>query len=180
MRVILMLSGWRFGHSVWTEHQIQQEVAGEADARVDHAGSSSGAWPGGLRSGRREHFWPPTAGNRCAALFELAVKTGMRRGELLALRREDVDLDKGMLQVRGTLRRTRKGLTFGVPKTAASRRQVVLSPSLVAALWRHRARQEEERQGVGDLWLNLGSVVPNTLGRPMEPRDLLVNVYRPS
>jgi integrase len=87
------------------------------------------------------------AGNRFEALFVLAVKTGMRRGEILALRWEDVHLDKGMLQVRGTLRRTREGLTFGVPKTAASRRQVVLSPSLVAALRRHRARQEEERQG---------------------------------
>jgi integrase len=109
----------------------------------------------------------------------LGVKTGMRRGEILALRWEDVDLDKGMLQVRGTLRRTREGLTFGVPKTAASRRQVVLSPSLVAALRRHRARQEEERQEVGDLGLDLGLVFPNTLGRPMEPRDLLANVYRP-
>jgi hypothetical protein len=84
-----------------------------------------------------------------------------------------------MLKVRGTLRRTREGLTFGVPKTAASRRQVVLSPSLVAALWRHRARQEEKRQEVGDLRLNLELVVPNMLGRPMEPRDLLANVYRP-
>jgi integrase len=119
------------------------------------------------------------AGNRFEALFVLALKTGMRRGELLALRWEDVDLDKGMIQVRGTLRRTREGLTFGVPKTAASRRQVVLSPSLVAALRRHRARQEKECQGVGDLWLNLGLVFPNTLGRPMEPRDLLANVYRP-
>jgi integrase len=119
------------------------------------------------------------AGNRFEALFVLALKTGMRRGELLALRWEDVDLDKGMIQVRGTLRRTREGLTFGVPKTAASRRQVVLSPSLEAALRRHRARQEKECQGVGDLWLNLGLVFPNTLGRPMEPRDLLANVYRP-
>ena len=56
------------------------------------------------------------AGNRFEALFVLAIKTGMRRGELLALRWEDVDLDKGMLQVRGTLRRTREGLTFGVQR----------------------------------------------------------------
>ena len=32
---------------------------------------------------------------------------------------------------------------------------------------------------VGDLWLDLGLVFPNMLGRPMEPRDLLANVYRP-
>jgi integrase len=109
----------------------------------------------------------------------LALKTGMRRGELLALHWEDVDLDKSVLQVRGTLRRTREGLTFGTPKTAASRRQVVLSPTSVAALRRHRARQNEEREAAGDLWQVLGLVFPNTLGRPMEPRDLLSDVYRP-
>jgi integrase len=82
------------------------------------------------------------AGNRFEALFILALKTGMRRGELLALHWADVDLDKGMLQVRGTLRRTHEGLTFGAPKTAASRRKVVLSPTSMAALRHHRARQD--------------------------------------
>jgi integrase len=90
-----------------------------------------------------------------------------------------VDLDKGVLQIRGTLRRTREGLKIGTPKTAASRRKVVLSPSSAAALRRHRARQQEERQAAGDLWQDLGLVFPNTLGRPMEPRCLLSDVYRP-
>jgi integrase len=119
------------------------------------------------------------AGTRFEVLFVLALKTGMRRGELLALRWEDVDLDKGVLQVRGTLRRTREGLTIGTPKTAASRRRVVLSPSSVAALRGHRARQQQERQAAGDLWQDFGLVFPNTLGRPMEPRCLLSDVYRP-
>jgi integrase len=119
------------------------------------------------------------AGNRFEVLFVLALKTGMRRGELLALRWGDVDLDKGVLQIRGTLRRTREGLKIGTPKTAASRRKVVLSPSSAAALRRHRARQQEERQAAGDLWQDLGLVFPNTLGRPMEPRCLLSDVYRP-
>jgi integrase len=119
------------------------------------------------------------AGTRFEVLFVLALKTGMRRGELLALRWEDVDLDKGVLQVRGTLRRTREGLRIGTPKTAAARRKVVLSPSSVAALGRHRARQQQERQAAGDLWQDFGLVFPNTLGRPMEPRCLLSDVYRP-
>jgi integrase len=119
------------------------------------------------------------ASNRFEALFILALKTGMRRGELLALRWDDVDLDKGMLQVRGTLRRTREGLTFGTPKTAASRRKVVLSPTSIAALRRHQVRQDEERRTAGDLWQDFGLVFPNTVGRPMEPRDLLSDVYRP-
>lgn len=109
------------------------------------------------------------AGNRFEALFILALKTGMRRGELLALHWDDVDLDKRVLQVRGTLRRTGEGLTFGTPKTAASRRKVVLSPTSVAALRRHRARQEEGRQAAGDLWQDLGLIFPNTLGRPWSP-----------
>jgi integrase len=113
------------------------------------------------------------ASNRFEALFILALKTGIRRGELLALRWDDVDLDKGMLQVRGTLRRTREGLTFGTPKTAASRRKVVLSPTSIAALRRHQVRQDEERRTAGDLWHDFGLVFPNTVGRPMEPRDLL-------
>jgi integrase len=119
------------------------------------------------------------AGNRFEALLILALKTGMRRGELLALRWEDVDLDNGVLQVRGTLRRTQEGLSIGTPKTAASRRKVVLSPASVTALLRHRARQEQERQAAGDLWQDLGLVFPNRLGRLMEPRDLLADVYRP-
>jgi integrase len=119
------------------------------------------------------------AGNRFEVLFILALKSGMRRGELLALRWEDVDLDKGVLQVRGTLRRTREGLRIGTPKTPASRRKVVLSPSSVATLRRHQVRQQEERQAAGDLWQDFGLVFPNTLGRPMEPRCLLSDVYRP-
>jgi integrase len=119
------------------------------------------------------------AGNRFEALLILALKTGMRRGELLALRWEDLDLDKGVLQVRGTLRRTREGLRIGTPKTPASRRKVVLSPTSQAALRRHRARQEQERQAAGDLWQELRLVFPNRLGRPMELRDLLADVYRP-
>jgi integrase len=56
---------------------------------------------------------------------------------------------------------------------------VVLSPASVTALLRHRARQEQERQAAGDLWQDLGLVFPNRLGRLMEPRDLLADVYRP-
>jgi integrase len=106
------------------------------------------------------------AGNRFEALFVLAVKTGMRRGELLALRWEDVDLDKGVLQVRSTLRRTRDGLTFGAPKTAASRRKVVLSPTSVAAMRRHQVRQDEERRTAGDLWRTSGWCFPTRSDGP--------------
>ena len=110
------------------------------------------------------------AGTRFEVLFILALKTGMRRGELLALRWKDVDLDKEVLQVRGTLRRTREGLKIGTPKTVASRRRVVLSPR---RWWRFAVTRHASGRSAGR------PAFPNTLGRPMEPRCLLSDVYRP-
>lgn len=70
---------------------------------------------------------------RLEALYTLALTTGMRQGELLALRWRDVDLEAGTVQVRATLQRTRDGFTFSEPKTARSRRQVALTDAAVAA-----------------------------------------------
>ena len=76
------------------------------------------------------------------ALLILAVTTGMRQGELLALRWRDVDLERGALAVTGTLQRVRgEGLVRGDPKTQRSRRQVRLTPTAVAALRRRQRAQ---------------------------------------
>jgi integrase len=61
-------------------------------------------------------------GERFEALYILALTTGMRLGELLGLRWQDIDLAAGMLQVRHTLLRLRDGLRLAEPKTARSRR----------------------------------------------------------
>jgi integrase len=87
-------------------------------------------------------------GDRLEALYELAIQTGMRQGELLGLRWEDVDLDGQSLRIRRTL--TRKGndsgCAYGVgePKTKKSRRTVRLTQRTVEALRSHRARQAED------------------------------------
>lgn len=67
------------------------------------------------------------AGERLEALYVLAVHTGLRQGELLALKWEDVDLDAGTIQVRRSLSATKDGLEFTTPKTRGSRRSVKLS-----------------------------------------------------
>ena len=64
---------------------------------------------------------------RYAALFALLILTGLRRGEALALQWSDVDLEKGMLRVRGTLSRIEGRLVVTEPKTAKSRRFVPIS-----------------------------------------------------
>lgn len=78
----------------------------------------------------------------------------MRLGELLALRWQDVELEHGMLQVRGTLHRAGNKFVISEPKTTRSRRRIALSSMAVEALKAHRARQDNESLLLGDSWQN--------------------------
>lgn len=111
-------------------------------------------------------------GDRLEALYVLALTTGMRQGELLALRWRYVELEGGMLQVRATLQRTGDGFVFAEPKTVRSRRQVVLTRAAVEALRRHRARQLEERLQVGPAWQDSDLVFTTEIGSPIEGTNL--------
>src|SRR5215217_9075377 len=72
-------------------------------------------------------------GERLEALYVLAIHTGMRQGELLALRWQDVDLKAGTVQVRRTLTKSGGRLLLGEPKTAKSRRKIKLTARATAA-----------------------------------------------
>ncbi len=99
----------------------------------------------------------------------LALATGVRRGELLALRWSDIDLNAGALTVRRSLEQTRSGLRYKTPKSARSRRTVALSASVVEALQGHRLRQLEERLLLG-LGRNENDLVFARLdGEPIAP-----------
>ncbi len=113
-------------------------------------------------------FLEVSQGERLYALYVLAITTGMRLGELLALRWRDVDLERGVLRVTATLQKTRDGYLFAEPKTERSRRQVVLSPSAIEALREHRLRLLEERLRLGDAWEDHDLVFPNEIGRPLD------------
>lgn len=75
----------------------------------------------------------PTSAGR----FVAALTTGMRQGELLAPHWSDADLDAAALQVRGTLQRSRGGMTVGEAKTAYSCWRVALTSMAVEALRKH-------------------------------------------
>src|SRR5215212_2298203 len=83
-------------------------------------------------------------GDRLEALYVLAIHTGLRQGELLGLKWDDVDLDEGSLQVRRTLSITKNGAVFTSPKTSGSRRSVKLTQRAIEALRSHLERQLEE------------------------------------
>jgi integrase len=73
----------------------------------------------------------------------------MRRGELLALRWQDVDLDGTRLRVEQSLEQTRAGLRFKSPKTKHGRRSSTLPASLVAELRAHWTAQQQQRLALG-------------------------------
>lgn len=129
-----------------------------------------------LNREQASHFLEVAKGHRLEALFSLAITSGMRQGELLALKWKDVDLEAGSLQVRTTLRRTKDGFVFSEPKTARSRRNVVLSQTALAALRHHRIAQNTERLGLGAIWEDNDLVFANEVGRPIEAQ----NVYNRS
>ena len=82
-------------------------------------------------------------------IIMLALATGMRRGELLALRWCDVDLDAGTAQVARSLEQTKAGLRFKEPKTKHGRRSIKLSASVVTELRGHWKQQQERRLKAG-------------------------------
>ncbi|MDP9373215.1 MAG: site-specific integrase [Chloroflexota bacterium] len=112
------------------------------------------------------------SGHRLEGLYRVALSLGLRQGEVLGLRWEDVDLDAGTLRVAVAVQR-RKGVKELVePKTEQSRRTLPLPAVLVAVLRAHRVRQLEERLAMGERWHEQGLVFPSTVGTPLEPRNV--------
>ncbi len=83
------------------------------------------------------------------AIAIVAFSTGLRRGELAALRWSDVDLDGATLRVERSLEQTAKGVEFKSPKTDAGRRTIAVPLTAVAALRQRRKEQLELRVVLG-------------------------------
>jgi integrase len=111
------------------------------------------------------------------ALFVLALATGMRRGELLGLKWQDINFTTGMLYVRRTLSRlpTQMGRERGdlyieaEPKTKNSRRSIALARFALEALEQHRKRQEEMKDQAGGYWKDNDYVFCDEYGQHLDP-----------
>jgi integrase len=110
-------------------------------------------------------------GKRFEVGFVLLVETGMRLGELLGLRWEDIDQDGGQLHVSQTLSTLNGRIVLDEPKTASSRRLYELSPQAVEALKSHKARQAAERLAMGEYWTASGLVLVSDFGTPVDPSN---------
>lgn len=117
-------------------------------------------------------FFDAMRGDRLFALWLLAGTTGMRRGELLGLRWEDVDLELGVARVRQTVVLVGNRPAFSEPKTKRGRRVVPLAPETVTALRALRKAQNEERLRHGSRYQDSGLVFAHPDGRVISPRLL--------
>lgn len=107
---------------------------------------------------------------RLPAIVRLAVATGMRLGELLALRWQDVDFDGRMLRVERSLEVTKKGgLRFKEPKTKRGRRAIRLADSDCANLRDHWKRQAEDALKLGIRLPRESLVFPASIEAPAAP-----------
>jgi len=119
-----------------------------------------------------ERLLEVSRGTRFELAVAVAIATGMRRGEILALRWSDISPDLCLAAVTRSLQPTTAGLVFERPKTKRSRRSVVLPAFLAPYLVHQRELQAARRTACGDTWKEHGLVIDRGDGRPMNPDTL--------
>lgn len=112
--------------------------------------------------------------HKLEALLTLAITTGMRRGELLALRWQDINFDQRTIQVKRSVSYHQVyGYVESEPKTARSRREILLPAFVIEVLLRHQKQQAEQQHEAGSTWVNKGLVFANPWGDYYSPSTMV-------
>jgi integrase len=118
-------------------------------------------------------------GHPLEPLIVLALTTGMRHGEIAALRWSAINFEERILQVERTVTYiSRHGFIEGEPKTEKSRRSIVLPRFVMQALQRCRLSQEVTRLEAGDLWQDRDLVFSNAFGEYRHPAATIKAFHR--
>jgi len=108
------------------------------------------------------------------AIYYLAIVTGMRQGELLGLKWQDIDFDHGVLNVRRSLKRRPKGdLYLSTPKTKSSIRAIKLGEQSIQVLREHQEALEKVKAEADSRWQVTGHVFVSSIGTAIDPANLL-------
>jgi integrase len=126
-----------------------------------------------LSPAQSQQLLSAASGNRLEALYTIALALGLREGEVLGLRWQDISLDQHTLRVAQTVQRIKGGLSLEPPKTERSARLLPLPVFVERALARHAERQALERRAAGEAWRDNDLVFPSAIGTPLDPRNLL-------
>ena len=120
--------------------------------------------------------------HRLFATFYLAMSTGLRHGEVLGLRWQDIE--EGSVVVRQNLIRLRGGFAISTPKTGAGTRRVTLDPETEAVLASHKQLQAAEAARAAEAWGPPAQefqdlVFTTELGGPISPSELRPRLVHP-
>ena len=122
-------------------------------------------------------FLEAIADERLYALWHLIAFTGMRRGEALGLRWQDVDLENARLAVRRALVPIKGEVVVSEPKTAKGRRVVALDPGTIEVLKAQAARQLDEQTEWKEAWVETGLVFTLENGAALDPAFLPLGLF---
>lgn len=134
-----------------------------------------------LTTKEQEKFIEIAKGHYLGELFILDLGTGLRLGEILALKWDEIDLDKNTLTVSSTLTiikdfddpEAKWHKEFGTPKTATSNRKIPLIPSVIKILESQKQYQAELSQELKEVFDNEHNLVFTTqIGKPLDPRNM--------
>lgn len=119
-------------------------------------------------------------GDRLEALYVVALSLGLRQGEILGLRWEDVDFQHGQITIRYQLQHIGGRFLLVEPKSPRSRRTVQAPSFVLESLKSHRKRQLEERLKLGRAWVGFERdlVFTTTVGTPLYARNLVRHFHR--
>ena len=128
----------------------------------------------------QERFLQAIKGHRFETAFILAIYTGLRRGELLGIKWDDIDFDKCELRIRRTLyyrpivkdgKTYKNEFYFDTPKNDMSNRVIPLSQEITEQLKLHRKRQLEEKLAAGESYNENNMVFCSELGGYVIPNN---------
>lgn len=113
-------------------------------------------------------------GHRLEALFHLAITTGLRESEVLALKWSDLDWTKQSIKIERQLERPHDdGVHFSAPKTTFGKRSIKLGSKTIEILRNHYMRQRTERIAAGGAWKEYDLIFPTSIGTPICQTSLL-------
>lgn len=137
--------------------------------------------------GEKREVWTPehaaaflrmTRDDYGAAALVFALMTGMRRGEVLGLKWDDLDFNKGTLRINRSLVTVDGAAQVSTPKTESSKRLLSLSPDTLIFLKEHWNRQITLALSKGGDWVETGYVFTNVSGEAWHPDSLRVTMHK--
>ncbi len=153
-------------------HAMREEVVSRNVATLVRVAAPRYKVGKGLKVEQVRALLAAVEGHRLRPLYLAAATMGLRRGELLGMRWEDLDLDLGTFTPCQTVQRVNGRLRMQETKSEDSDSVLPIPEVTWLALLDQRESQKAERDRAGDDWQEHGLVFPSEVGTPMEPRNL--------